>query len=48
MIYIGDGVENRFVVMHEKVNGWWELRGSMKHDELGDMGYLVPMRMKVY
>jgi hypothetical protein len=45
---MGDEVENRSVVAHDKANGWWELRSSMKHDELKDMGHLVPMKYKVY
>jgi hypothetical protein len=44
VVCVGDDVENRFVVQHDKTNGQWELRGSMKHDELGDMRHLVPMR----
>ncbi len=44
MIYIGDGVKNGLVVVHNKVNGQWELQGLMRHDKLGDMGCLVPMR----
>jgi hypothetical protein len=48
MICMGDGVENRFVVAHDKANGWWELCGSMKHDELRDMGCLVPMKKEAY
>jgi hypothetical protein len=28
-------VEDRSMVVHDKVNGRWELRGLMKHDELG-------------
>ncbi len=41
-------MEERFMVVHDKVNGQWELQGLMKHDELGDMGRLVPMRMEAY
>ncbi len=37
-----------FMVVHDKANGQWELQGLMKHDELGDMGHLVPMRMEDY
>jgi hypothetical protein len=48
VVCIGDGVDIRFVVAHDKVNGWWELRGSMKHDKLGDMGCLVPMKKEAY
>jgi hypothetical protein len=32
MVCIGDGVEDRFMVVHNKANGRWELRGSMKND----------------
>ncbi len=38
VVCMGNGVENRFVVVHGKSNGWWELRSSMKQDEIGDMG----------
>jgi hypothetical protein len=34
---MGNGVEYRFMVAHDKANGQWELQGLMKHDELGDM-----------
>jgi len=44
VIYVGDEVEDRSMVVHDKANGWWELQGSMKRDELVDMGRLVPMR----
>jgi hypothetical protein len=44
---MGDGVEERFMVVHDKVNGQWG-QGLTKHDELGDMGRLVPMRMEAY
>jgi hypothetical protein len=37
-------VEDRSVVAHDEPNGQWELRGSMRHDELRDMGHLVPMK----
>jgi len=40
VVCIGDGVDIRFVVAHDKANGWWKLRGLMKHDELRDMGRL--------
>jgi hypothetical protein len=43
MVCMGDGVEIRFVVTHDKTNGQWERRGSIGHDELKDMGCLVPM-----
>ncbi len=41
-------MEDRSVVAHDKTNGQWELQGSMRSDELGDMGCLVPMRYEVY
>jgi hypothetical protein len=41
---MGDGVEIRSMVAHDKVNGQWEKQGSIKHDELEDMGHLVPMK----
>jgi hypothetical protein len=41
-------VEDRSVVAHGKANGWWELRGSIKHDELGDMECLMPMKKEAY
>jgi hypothetical protein len=31
-----------------KENGWWELWGLIKHDELKYMGCLVAMRKEVY
>jgi hypothetical protein len=31
-------MENRLVVSHDEVNGRWELQGSMRRDELKDMG----------
>jgi hypothetical protein len=34
---MGNGVETRFVVAHDKANGQWEGRGTMGHDELKDM-----------
>jgi hypothetical protein len=37
-------VETRSVVAHDKTNGQWEVQGSIRHDELRDMGHLVPMR----
>jgi hypothetical protein len=30
----------------DKTNGQWELWSSIKHDELKDMGHLVPMKKK--
>jgi hypothetical protein len=44
VVCMGDEVEDRSMVVHDKVNGQWELRGSMRRDDLGDMGHLVPMR----
>jgi hypothetical protein len=41
-------VDIKFVVVVEKVNGWWEYRGLIKCDELGDMGHLMAMRLEVY
>jgi hypothetical protein len=41
---MGDEVEDRLLVALDEENGGWELQGSMKSDELGDMGHLVPMR----
>jgi len=37
LVYIRGGWEKRSMVTHEKANGWWELQGSMKHDELNNM-----------
>jgi hypothetical protein len=43
--------------MKWRIGQWWcmmkqmgdgNLRSLMKHDELGDMGHLVPMRYDVY
>jgi len=41
---MGDEVDDRSMVAHDKANGQWEQRGLMRNDELGDMGCLVPMR----
>ncbi len=41
---MGDEAEDRSVVVHDETNKRWELQGSMKHDELRDMGRLMPMR----
>jgi hypothetical protein len=43
VVCMGDKVQDRSVGAHDEANGQWELRGSMKCDELGDMGHLVPM-----
>jgi hypothetical protein len=32
----------------ERGNRLWELRSLIKHDELGNMGCLVPMKQEVY
>ncbi len=37
-------MKDRSVVVHDEVNGHWELQGLMKRDELGDMGCLVHMK----
>jgi hypothetical protein len=44
VVCIGDEVEIRFVIAHDKANGQWEGWNLMKHDELGDMGCLLPMK----
>ncbi len=44
MVCMGNGVEIRSMVAHDKANGRWEGQGSIRHDELKDMGRLVPMR----
>jgi hypothetical protein len=44
VVCMGDEVEDRSMVAHDEVNGWWKLQGSITCDELGDMGHLVPMR----
>jgi len=44
MVYMGGEVEDRFVVAHDQAIEQWKLWSSMKHDELGDMGRLVPMK----
>ncbi len=48
MVWMGNGVEDRYVVAHGKENGRWELQNLIKHDELRDMGHLVPMRKKAH
>ncbi len=51
IVCMGDEVKNRFVVccvVHENTNGQWELRGLIRHDELGDIGCLVPINKEVY
>jgi hypothetical protein len=44
VVCVGDEVDDKFVVVHDKSNGQWELRSLNMHDELKDMGCLVPMR----
>jgi hypothetical protein len=46
MLCIRKGVENGYVVVCEKTNEQCELRDSMRHDELGDMGHYVPMKKR--
>jgi hypothetical protein len=36
-ICVGDGVETKSVMAHDKENGWWEEKSSMKHEELRDV-----------
>jgi hypothetical protein len=45
VVCMGGGVEKKFMVVCETTNGRW---GLIRHDELGDMGHLVPMRKMVY
>jgi hypothetical protein len=40
---MGHEVEDKSMVADDEVNGRWGSRGSMKQDELGDMGRLIPM-----
>ncbi len=35
VVCMGNGVEIRFVVAHDKTNGWWEGWGSMGHGMFG-------------
>jgi hypothetical protein len=42
VVCMGDEVEDRLMVAHDEVNGQWELRNSMRCDELGDMGVWCP------
>jgi hypothetical protein len=44
VVCMGNGVETKSMVAHDKTNGQWERRGLMGHDELKDMGCLMPMR----
>ncbi len=48
VVCMGNGVQDKFVMAHGKENGQWELRGLIKHDELRDMGHLVPMNKEAY
>ncbi len=41
-------MENRFVVVHERANGQWELQGLIRYDDLRVMGCLVPIKKEVY
>ncbi len=43
-VCMGDGVETKSMLAHDKANGQWEGRNLMGHDELRDMGRMVPMR----
>ncbi len=45
VVCIGKVVENGIMVVCEKTNGRCELRGSVTHDKLGDMGHFVPIRI---
>jgi len=47
VICMGDGVETKSTMAHDKTNGWWEGQGSMGHDELKDTKHLVSMRKEV-
>jgi hypothetical protein len=42
VVHMEKWVKNRFVMAHDKTNGQWELRNLIRHDELKDMGRLVP------
>jgi len=44
VVCMENGVETKFMVTHDKVNGRWEGQNLMQHDELGDKGCSVPMR----
>ncbi len=39
-------MENRFMVAHDKAKGQCKIQGSMKHDELTDMGHLMPIKKR--
>jgi len=43
MVYMGNEVETRSMVAHDKINGQWEGRGLMGYDELrGTWGVWCP------
>jgi hypothetical protein len=44
VVCIGKVVENGVVIVCERTNGRYELRGSMRHGKLKNMGCFVPMR----
>ncbi len=48
MVCIKKGVGNEAMVVCERTNGQCELRGSMKHDELRDMEYFMPMKKEIF
>jgi hypothetical protein len=48
MVCMEDEVETLSAMASNKTSGWWELWGSMKHDELRDMGCLMPTKKKTY
>ncbi len=48
VVYIRKVVGNGVVVVCERTNWRCELRGSMRHDKLGDMGHFVSIRKEVY
>jgi hypothetical protein len=48
VVCIGKIVENGVVMVCERTNGQYELRSSMKHDKLRNVGHFVPMRKIIY
>jgi hypothetical protein len=46
MVCIGKVVESGVVVVCERTTGRCELRGSMRHDKLRDMGHFVTIRKR--
>jgi hypothetical protein len=44
VICVGDEVEDRSMVAHDKANGRLELQGLIRHDKLRDMKHLVPIK----